>query len=364
MYGYCGGPAKQFQAYGACGNGYQMLNGLGGPYCQIAKGPAYCQYGQNECYALISSWVGKFSSPGLIRSAAIGFTSKTLGSLPNILAKIIAGVRACLAGVWRVFARLYCDCKLLPNVNRSVPVIGMSDAQLVIIFVCSVCAIVDSSVFRRNSGVQLAVPRAIVQRAKVNCSPKCQSHADKLTLPIAMLRRVGSVNRVKFCPCFQRSQVGLFPILERLIYISGRLLSAIQSYKPLAAPGWSRSSKVKSGPRSVPRGVQWPLQLRDVRSLLASQVATSMLRRSVILSRGRSKIDQFRAHPAGQRLRAEQATAYEEQLVGWEAEKVPPSTSRGSGGKGPSGNVSQQKRKNEVPNGDIHTLSPQGGEIY
>ncbi|KAA6380828.1 MAG: hypothetical protein EZS28_023646 [Streblomastix strix] len=67
----------------------------------------------------------------------------------------------------------------------------------------------------------------------------------------------------------------------------------------------------------------------------------------------------------------EQATAYEEQLVGWEAEKVPPSvwhlltslseffkwpttqTSRGSGGNGPSGNVSQQKRKNEVPNAII-----------
>ncbi|KAA6322729.1 MAG: hypothetical protein EZS28_054400, partial [Streblomastix strix] len=28
----------------------------------------------------------------------------------------------------------------------------------------------------------------------------------------------------------------------------------------------------------------------------------------------------------------------------------------------PSGNVSQQKRKNEAPNGDIHTLSPQGGD--
>ncbi|KAA6320549.1 MAG: hypothetical protein EZS28_054670, partial [Streblomastix strix] len=27
-----------------------------------------------------------------------------------------------------------------------------------------------------------------------------------------------------------------------------------------------------------------------------------------------------------------------------------------------STNVSQQKRKNEVPNGDIHTLSPQGGD--
>ncbi|KAA6364495.1 MAG: hypothetical protein EZS28_039979, partial [Streblomastix strix] len=53
-----------------------------------------------------------------------------------------------------------------PNVSRSVPVIDMSDAQFVIIFVCSVCAIVDSSVFRRNSGVQLAVPRASVQRAK------------------------------------------------------------------------------------------------------------------------------------------------------------------------------------------------------
>ncbi|KAA6382990.1 MAG: hypothetical protein EZS28_021485 [Streblomastix strix] len=84
-----------------------------------------------------------------------------------------------------------------------------------------------------------------------------------------------------------------------------------------------------------------------------------MLRRSMIVSRGRSKIGQFRARQAGQRLRAEQATAYEEQLVGWEAEKVPPSiwhlltslseffkwptpqTSRGSGGNGPSGNVSQ-----------------------
>ncbi|KAA6374973.1 MAG: putative multi drug resistance-associated protein, partial [Streblomastix strix] len=37
-------------------------------------------------------------------------------------------------------------------------------------------------------------------------------------------------------------------------------------------------------------------------------------------------------------------------------------TSRGSGGNGPSGNVSQQKRKNEAPNGDIHTLSPPGGD--
>ncbi|KAA6388960.1 MAG: hypothetical protein EZS28_015516, partial [Streblomastix strix] len=94
----------------------------------------------------------------------------------------------------------------------------------------------------------------------------------------------------------------------------------------------------------------------------------------------RSKIDQFRARPTGQRLWAEQATAYEELLVGMKAEKVPPSvwhlmtslseffkwptpqTSRGSGGNGPSGNVSQQKRKNEAPNGDIHTLSPQGGD--
>ncbi|KAA6402267.1 MAG: hypothetical protein EZS28_002198, partial [Streblomastix strix] len=40
-----------------------------------------------------------------------------------------------------------------------------------------------------------------------------------------------------------------------------------------------------------------------------------------------------------------------------------PQTSRGSGGNGPSGNVSQQKRKNEAPNGDIHTLSPQGGDV-
>ncbi|KAA6364134.1 MAG: hypothetical protein EZS28_040338, partial [Streblomastix strix] len=83
----------------------------------------------------------------------------------------------------------------------------------------------------------------------------------------------------------------------------------------------------------------------------------------------------------GERLRAEQVTAYEELLIGWKAEKVSPSfwhlltsfseffkwpipqISRGSGGNGPSGNVSQQKRKNEVPNGDIHTLSPQGGDL-
>ncbi|KAA6352784.1 MAG: hypothetical protein EZS28_051690 [Streblomastix strix] len=63
----------------------------------------------------------------------------------------------------------------------SVPVTGMSDAQFATILVCFVCAIVASSVFRRNSGVQLAVPRASVQRAKVQRSPKCQSHANKLS---------------------------------------------------------------------------------------------------------------------------------------------------------------------------------------
>ncbi|KAA6382574.1 MAG: hypothetical protein EZS28_021900 [Streblomastix strix] len=119
---------------------------------------------QIQYYALFSSWVEKFSSPGLIRSAAIGFTNKTLGAQPNILDKIIAGVRAYLAGVWRV----------------SVQVIGMSDAQFAAIYVCSVCIIVDSNVFLRNSGVKLADRRTNVQRTKANRSHQCQSHANKL----------------------------------------------------------------------------------------------------------------------------------------------------------------------------------------
>ncbi|KAA6365190.1 MAG: hypothetical protein EZS28_039284 [Streblomastix strix] len=164
-YYYCGGPAKQFQACGACENGYYMLNGLGRPCYYIAKGPAYYQYGQIECYVLISSQVGKFNSPGLISSAAIGFVSKTLGALPSILVNIMAGDRGCLVVVWRV----------------SMPVIGMSDAQFAIILVYSVCVTVDCNVFRHNSGVQLAVSRASVQRTKVNRSPKCQSHANKLS---------------------------------------------------------------------------------------------------------------------------------------------------------------------------------------
>ncbi|KAA6381150.1 MAG: hypothetical protein EZS28_023323 [Streblomastix strix] len=71
----------------------------------VETDPVYNQHGQIDCYALISSNVGKFNSPGLIRSAAIGFTSQTLDALFIILIKILAVVRACLAGVQRMFVR-------------------------------------------------------------------------------------------------------------------------------------------------------------------------------------------------------------------------------------------------------------------
>ncbi|KAA6382027.1 MAG: hypothetical protein EZS28_022449 [Streblomastix strix] len=146
-------------------------------------------------------------------------------------------------------------------------------------------------------------------------------------------------------------------ILSVFLALAGRPVTNIGA---AAAPGWSRSSKVKSGPRSVPRGVQWPLQLRVKRSLVAQPVAALMLQRSATVSRGRSKIEQFRARLVGQQLLAESATVYEEQIGLASVEKVYPSRSisRGSRGNGPSGNVSQQRRKNEAPNGDIHTLSP------
>ncbi|KAA6380191.1 MAG: hypothetical protein EZS28_024282 [Streblomastix strix] len=46
----------------------------------------------------------------------------------------------------------------------------------------SICDIVDSNVFRRNSVVQFAVPHANVQRTIVNRSPMCQSHSIKLSI--------------------------------------------------------------------------------------------------------------------------------------------------------------------------------------
>ncbi|KAA6363887.1 MAG: hypothetical protein EZS28_040587 [Streblomastix strix] len=62
-----------------------------------------------------------------MRSAAIWFTSGTLGALPSVLAKIIAGVTACLARDWRVFVRLYSVCKFPPIVSR---VLGKSRCGL------------------------------------------------------------------------------------------------------------------------------------------------------------------------------------------------------------------------------------------
>ncbi|KAA6395840.1 MAG: hypothetical protein EZS28_008640 [Streblomastix strix] len=261
-------PVKEFQACGACRNRYYVLNELNGPYCQIVKDPVYYFH-------------------GLVRSAAIGFISRTLDTLPSILVMIIAGVRASLAGFWRGSVRVTC----------------VSDAQFATILVCSICAIVDSNVFQRSTGAQLAVHRASVLQTKLN-----HSSSDGAIL-------INQVRPQRF------RQVGPFPELERLVYISGRLLSVIQSYNPLAAPESSRSSKVKSGPRSAPRGVQRPLQLRVARQLLVQPVVTFRLRRSVIVSRGWSKIDQFSAHQAGQQLRAEQATAYEEKLVDSKAGK-------------------------------------------
>ncbi|KAA6367188.1 MAG: hypothetical protein EZS28_037285, partial [Streblomastix strix] len=94
-----------------------------------------------------------------------------------------------------------------------------------------------------------------------------------------------------------------------------------------------------------------------------------------------SKIVQCRACSARQRLWAEQAAAHEQWLVGSKVGIVIPSswhlltslseffkwptlqTGRGSGGNVQSGNVPKQKRMNEAPNGDMHTLSQTGGDL-